>query len=83
MAAAALGASDASGHTVADWDMGRAVVPAHGDWLVQHLQETRAALDPVAVARAAVSARGRPIEAIIDELILQPASAQMTGSESS
>lgn len=83
MAAAALGASDATGHAVADWDVGRAVVSAHGDWLVQHLQETRAALDPVAVARAAASARGRPIEAVIDELILQPASAQMTGSGSS
>jgi predicted ATPase len=82
MAAAALGASDATSHTLIDWGAGRAVAPAHADWLTQHLHETRAALDPIAVATAAASARQRPIEAVIDELIVQPASARMTGSGS-
>jgi len=82
MAAAALGASDATSHTPIDWGAGRAVAPAHADWLTQQLQETRAALDPIAVATAAASARQRPIEAIIDELIVQPASTHMTGSGS-
>ena len=78
MAIAALGAYDATGHTLTAWGARRPVVSEHADWLRQTLQDTRAALDPVAVATAA-SARQRPLEAVIDELILQPASMPITG----
>ena len=79
MAIAALGAYDATGHTLTAWGARRSVVSEHADWLRQTLQDTRAALDPVAVATAAASARQRPLEAVIDELILQPASMPITG----
>jgi hypothetical protein len=82
MAAAALGAYDATGHTLSNWEAGADVVPERADWIMQHLQDIRAALDPIAVATAAASARQRPIEAVIDELIVQPASVSMTGSGS-
>jgi hypothetical protein len=62
MAAAALGAHDATSHTLSDRGARGDATPESADWLLQQIEETRAALDPIVVATAAASARERPIE---------------------
>jgi predicted ATPase/DNA-binding SARP family transcriptional activator len=73
MSAAALGAYDA--HPAWDTGWGRQGRGEGNSWLDEVVEPTRARLDAAEVAAAATKARGKHLNQLLDELILQPANA--------
>jgi predicted ATPase/DNA-binding SARP family transcriptional activator/class 3 adenylate cyclase len=76
MSIAALGAYDA--HPPDDARSPWTRVGGSVGWLANAVEATRARLDPSAVAAATATARGKKLEELIDELILQPARAAVS-----
>jgi tetratricopeptide (TPR) repeat protein len=75
MSISALGAYDA--HPPEDARSPRTRVGGSVGWLADAVETTRARLDRAEVAAAAVAARGKSLDELIDELIIHPANASM------
>jgi predicted ATPase/class 3 adenylate cyclase len=71
--ASALGAYDA--HPAWDTGWGRQGRGEGNSWLDELVHATRARLDPAEVAAATATARGKRLDHLMDELIVQPASS--------
>jgi tetratricopeptide (TPR) repeat protein len=74
LSVSALGAYDAHPAGAKGWGWSSG---GYAGWLREAVATTRAHLDPAAVIAATATARGKSLEKLLDELIIQPAQAAM------